>query len=91
MPQLTEVNSTKNGPTTVLTFFDKKETFSIKTNQAQGLWLVTILELISTKNTKIYTLQEIKNHYEMAGLQDFELFWYNKPINTLKEFGLLSL
>jgi hypothetical protein len=54
-------------------------------------WLAEILGLISPKNKKIYTFQEVQNHYENAGLQDFELFWYNKPVNTLGEYGLLVL
>ena len=27
----------------------------------------------------------------VEGLEDFELFWDNKPINTLYKFGLLEL
>ena len=74
-----------------LNFHDKKESFSIKANKNQGDWLAEILGLISPKNKKIYTFQEIQNHYENAGLKDFELFWYNKPVNTLGEYGLLIL
>ena len=74
-----------------LTFYDKKETFSIKINQAQGDWLAEILDKITPKNDKIYTLQEVKTHYEAAGLEDFELLWYNKSVNTLRDYGLLGL
>ncbi len=81
----------KKGLAANLTFHDKKETFSIKLNQAQGDWLAEILDKISPKNAKIYTLQEVKSDYEAAGLEDFELLWYNKPFTTLKDFGLLAL
>ncbi len=74
-----------------LSFHTKREEFSIKTNKNQGDWLVEILGLISPKNKKIYTFQEVQNHYENAGLKDFELFWYNKPVNSLGEHGLLIL
>lgn len=74
-----------------LTFHSKKEEFSIKTNKNQGDWLAEILGLISPKNKKIYTFQDVQNHYENAGLKDFELFWYNKPVNSLGEYGLLVL
>ncbi len=74
-----------------LNFHNKKEEFSIKTNKVQGDWLAEILGLISPKNKKIYTFQEVQNHYENAGLKDFELFWYNKPVNGLGEYGLLIL
>ncbi|MBC7407317.1 MAG: radical SAM protein [Arcicella sp.] len=84
-------SSSKKGDIVTLNFHGKKETFSIKANKNQGDWLAEILGLISPKNKKIYTFQEVKNHYENAGLKDFELFWYNKPVNTLSEYGLLVL
>jgi hypothetical protein len=84
-------SSSKKGEIATLNFHSKKEEFSIKTNKNQGDWLAEILGLISPKNKKIYTFQEVKNHYENAGLKDFELFWYNKPVNSLGEYGLLVL
>jgi len=50
-----------------------------------------MLQQLSPANIKTYTLQEVKQSYEAAGLEDFELFWDNKPINTLHRYGLLSL
>lgn len=73
-----------------LTFHDKKESFSIQTNKAEGEWLIAILEKIAVSNTKIYTFQEVKADFEL-NLDDFELFWYSKPVKTLTEFGLLIL
>lgn len=84
-------SSSKKGEVVTLNFHNKREEFSIKTNRSQGEWLAEILGLISPKNKKIYTFQEIQNHYENAGLKDFELFWNNKPVNTLREYGLLIL
>ena len=84
-------STSKKGDIATLNFHDKKETFSIKAHKNQGDWLAEILGLISPKNKKIYTFQEVQNHYENAGLKDFELFWYNKPVNTLGEYGLLIL
>lgn len=74
-----------------LTFQSKKETLNIKTDKEPGLWLAGILEKISLNNVKIYTIQELKENYETAGLADFELFWDNKPVNTLYQVGLLKL
>ena len=73
-----------------LTFQDKKESFSIQTNKLEGEWLREILQKISVSNSKIYTFQEVKADFEIQ-LEDFELFWYAKPIKTLREFGLLVL
>ncbi|GGD71868.1 radical SAM protein [Emticicia aquatilis] len=93
-PLVNYTNTTKKGQTfqtANLTFHDKKETFSIKLNQAQGDWLVEMMDKISTKNKKVYTFQEIKADYEAAGFEDFELFFYNKPVNVLRDYGLLGL
>ncbi|MEA5257478.1 B12-binding domain-containing radical SAM protein [Arcicella aquatica] len=74
-----------------LSFHDKKESFNIAVEQKQGEWLVEILQLISASSSKVYTFQEVKTHYETYGLEDFELFWFNKPVNNLQNFGLLTL
>ncbi|WP_426484174.1 B12-binding domain-containing radical SAM protein [Flavobacterium sp. 2] len=73
-----------------LTFHDKKESFAIQTSKDEGEWLLSILRNISVSATKNYTFQEVKNDFETQ-LEDFELFWYSKPVNTLREFGLLVL
>jgi hypothetical protein len=73
-----------------LNFHSKKESFSIQTSQKEGEWLVSILERISVSNEKTYTFQEIKADFENT-IEHFELFWYSKPIHTLREFGLLVL
>ena len=74
-----------------LTFETKKETIHIKVNKEQGEWLAAMLEKLSVHNNKPYSLQELKENYEAAGLADFELFWDNKPVNTLYRAGLLQL
>jgi hypothetical protein len=71
-----------------LTFHDKKESFTIQTGKNEGEWLAKMLENISVSNAKTYSFQEIKSDFE-THLEDFELFWYSKPVNTLMEFGLL--
>ena len=73
-----------------ITFHDKKESFTIQTNKNEGEWLVSILEKIKVSGDKIYSFQEVKADFEFE-MENFELFWYSKPINTLREFGLLVL
>jgi hypothetical protein len=75
---------------TALTFHDKKESFTIQTGKKEGEWLLEILYKISVYNTKTFTFKEIKADFE-SNFQDFELFWHSKPINTLRDFGLLVL
>ena len=55
-----------------LTFETKKETFTIKVNQAEGLWLGNLIVQLSEKNNKIWTLQEVKENYDAAGVDNVE-------------------
>ncbi|WP_304198174.1 radical SAM protein [Flavobacterium alvei] len=73
-----------------LTFHDKKESFTIQTGKIEGEWLLQMLEKLSVSQSKTYSFKEIKSDFETS-LEDFELFWYSKPVNTLREFGLLVL
>lgn len=75
-----------------LTFETKKETLNIKTDKEPGLWLATMLQTLSVHNMKTLSLQEVKSSFEAACPgEDFELFWDNKPVNTLYKAGLLHL
>lgn len=74
-----------------LTFHSKKDSFDIQTSKEQGIWLQEMLSKISVSNAKIHTYQEVKTDYEKSDLEDFELFWFSKPMKTLKESGLLVL
>jgi hypothetical protein len=73
-----------------LTFHDKKESFTIKTGKNEGEYLIQMLEKVSISNSKTHSFQEIKTDFETT-LEDFELFWYSKPLNTLRDYGLLVL
>nr|WP_315170073.1 B12-binding domain-containing radical SAM protein [uncultured Flavobacterium sp.] len=73
-----------------LTFHDKKESFAVQTNKAEGEWLVDILDKIAVSQSKVYSYQELKTDFERH-LPDFELFWYSKSIQILCSSGLLIL
>ena len=74
-----------------LTFESRQETLTIKVDHQQGIWLVEMLSKLSINNITCYTLKEIKENYEINGLENFELFWDNKPVNILYKAGLLQL
>ncbi len=74
---------------TKLTFHDKKEIFEILLEKEKADWLVATLDKISI-NYQLQTYAQIRTDFEIY-FEDFELFWYSKPINTLREFGLLVL
>lgn len=74
-----------------LTFHDKRESFNISVEKEKGEWLVLLLNKIHIANDKRMNYQEVKTDYDNFGFEEFELFWYSKPIFTLREYGLLVL
>jgi hypothetical protein len=72
-------------------FFNKRNTQDIQILKSNADWLLEMLPQLSIHNEKQITLQQVKESYEAAGLEDFELFWDNKPMNTLWQSGLLML
>ena len=73
-----------------LTFHNKTQTFDISINAQEGKWLVETLEKITIDSGSKLAYSQLKTDFE-SKLEDFELFWYSKPILTLRQFGLLSL
>ncbi|GGH56673.1 hypothetical protein HNQ91_000054 [Filimonas zeae] len=93
-PQMEIITKSKKGnqwEVASFTFQGKKDSMNISVDTNQGQWLNGMLQQLSAANLKTYTLQEVKDSYEAAGLEDFELFWDNKPVNTLHKYGLLRL
>ncbi|UOE36923.1 B12-binding domain-containing radical SAM protein [Chryseobacterium oryzae] len=76
-------------------WFYSKITFHLKTNivsidleQEKAEWLIQILEKNSFENTKLTTLGQLKIQYEEY-FDDFELFWFSKPVQQLKQNGII--
>lgn len=74
-----------------LSFQTRQALLTINVEPEKGTWLLNLLPRLSVANLAPLTLQMIKADYEKAGLDDFELFWDNKPVNTLYKAGLLRL
>ena len=77
--------------TASLTFHDKKESFTVQADKEQGEWLASFLVKSAVAGKEVITFAKAKQSYEDAGLDDFELLWYSKPVNTLRDYGLLVL
>jgi len=73
-----------------LTFHNKTQTFDISVNAEEGKWLVAILEQVSVHSDNKFTFAQIKADFEKQ-FDDFELFWFSKPIITLLKTQLLIL
>ena len=73
---------------TRLTFHLKTNIVKIELPRDQANWLMKIFAENSTDNPKKITLQQLKTQYEEL-FEDFELFWFSKPIQQLKENGVI--
>lgn len=74
-----------------LTIYSPHGNQVVKLPKAEGQWLAGILPTLSVKNGKLHTVAEVQALYEAAGLEDFELFRDNKPMNTMYKAGLLVI
>ena len=73
---------------TRLTFHLKTNIVKIELEREKADWLMKIFAENSTDNPKKITLQQLKTQYEEL-FEDFELFWFSKPIQQLKENGVI--
>ena len=72
---------------TKLTFHFKSDAVEITLEKDFANWLVNILPSIAMKSS---LLKDIKQDFE-THFEDFELFWFSKPMKTLRDSGLLIL
>jgi hypothetical protein len=74
-----------------MTFLSKKESLTIQVDEQKGNWLLSVLPRLSIYQESLMTLGELKSDFEKTGLEDFELFWDNKPVSQLYKVGLLRV
>ncbi|TYP96049.1 radical SAM family protein [Tenacibaculum adriaticum] len=92
-PIIANLTKSKRGHTKQilqLTFHDKMETFQIVLEKEKGEWFLNILQKITLSNEKQMSFSQLKTDFETY-FEDFELFWFSKPIRTLRDHGLLVL
>ena len=94
-PQLNISTRTKKGNSwevAELSFETPKETLVIRTDPAQGRWLADYLSRVTVINPeRTFQTRDAEADYTTAGLEDFGLFWDNKPVNGLWKAGLLRV
>jgi hypothetical protein len=92
-PMVTEQTKSKRGQTLkslTMTFHYKTNVFNISLEKEQGLWLLNTLKTINPNHNKQRTYDDLKSDFETQ-FENFELFWFSKPILKLREVGLLVL
>lgn len=77
-----------SGTYTLLTFHLKTNIVKVEMEQDKAEWLLNILEENSIESQKKPTAQQLKSQFE-ENFEDFELFWFSKPMQQLKENGVI--
>ncbi|HEY5686721.1 MAG TPA: B12-binding domain-containing radical SAM protein [Yeosuana sp.] len=92
-PKVNSQTKTKKGKTIELlklTFYDKSDNIQITLEKDHGLWFLNTLETLSPIYNRQHTFADLKTQFETQ-FENFELFWFSKPITVLREHGLLIL
>jgi hypothetical protein len=93
-PQIEFVSKSKKGrqwEMASIVFYSNNETIKIELSKEHGIWLGKVLSQLKFSNEHPFTYQDLVNDYEQAGLEDFDLFWYNKPMSMIYKAGLLVI
>ncbi|MBU2997284.1 radical SAM protein [Cellulophaga baltica] len=93
LPLVEEYKKSKKGQTwelLKLTFHHKRTITVINLNKDEGEWFINQLEYLLPTNEKLSSFKNLKTDFEKS-FNNFELFWFSKPINTLKKVGLLTV
>lgn len=77
-----------SGTYTLLTFHLKTNIVKVELEEDKATWLMNVLEENSIENQKKPTVQQLKTQFE-ENFEDFELFWFSKPMQQLKENGVI--
>ncbi|MBU8882142.1 radical SAM protein [Kaistella sp. DKR-2] len=73
---------------TKLTFHLKTNMVTILLEEEKASWLLKIFKINVIQNLKVMTLQQLKDDYSQT-MEDFELFWFSKPMKQLRENGVI--
>ncbi|MFY1046408.1 B12-binding domain-containing radical SAM protein [Chryseobacterium sp. GP-SGM7] len=73
---------------TKIMFHLRTNIVKIELEQEKAGWLKKVISENTFENPKRITLQQLKNNFE-ENFEDFELFWFSKPIQQLKENGII--
>lgn len=92
-PSVTKTIKSKKGVSwelMQLVFHDKNDQCEIVLDLQKGEWLLVQLCLWSVHSSTNTNIGQVKADFETQ-FEDFELFWFSKPMSKLKDFGLLIL
>jgi len=73
---------------TRITFHLRTNIVKVELEQEKADWLIKMSSENTFENPKRITLQQLKLNFEEK-FDDFELFWFSKPMQQLKENGII--
>ena len=92
-PLVSEFTKTKRGQTRhllQLAFHTKTDCIELVLERDTGEWFLDKLETLTPTSEKQTSFKQLKTDFE-THFDDFEIFWYSKPVQNIKELGLLVL
>ena len=93
LPSTKVITRTKKGKTfnsLEFTVHQVNESCSMPFDPKVGEWMLNQLQKLSINTPLIYTYEQLKVEYEQH-FENFELFWFSKPLEELKKSGLITL
>lgn len=72
----------------LLIFHDKKSSFEIELEEQKAEWLIELLETAALDTEQPLIFQHLKESFETS-FGNFEGFWHSRPIQALRENGLI--
>ena len=93
LPLVSSYTKKKKGRTQEIfemSFHNKTSVVDVSMEREHGEWFLDILDRLSIDEEEIFTFASLKENFEEQ-FENFELFWYSKPILILRENGLLMV
>lgn len=93
MPILKKAKKVNKGQTKEIlqmTFHGKTQSIQITMAPQEGGWILNLLDKLTVSETSVLTFSQIKEDFEKQ-FDNFELFWYSKSLQSLRENGLLTI
>ncbi len=93
LPLVSSYTKKKKGQTREIfemSFHNKTSVVEVSMESEHGEWFLDILDQLSINEEEVFTFSSLKENFEEQ-FENFELFWYSKPILTLRENGLLMV
>ena len=92
-PLVSEFTKTKKGQTRhllQLAFHTKTDCIELVLEKETGDWFLDKIETLTPTSEKQISFKQLKTDFEIH-FDDFEIFWYSKSVQKIKELGLLVL